>query len=199
MAGGWSSIFLPKALPCHHSVYCREACSKLEPGMENKIVLPNCEPNTFKFFLQWMYEPILPEHYDFEVQDDVWDGLRAWVLGDRLQASGFKDSVMERIYNEHSMMTDDYFELLPGDLDLCDWKAKPGSSLRNFVMDTMSQQWVFGKKFQLIKEQWIDHLDEIPKIRGGIFCAMAGIGSNGDGLPEIKPLATYLEGPEVEF
>jgi hypothetical protein len=127
---------------------------------------------------------------------DTWDGLRTWGLGDRLSSAGFKNSVMKRVHKFHSMTTPNYNAFLRRELEWCEKHTARGSLLRNFVVDTMVQHWVFGKYIQSFSENWVEYLEELPKLRAEMLCIMAGICLKGNELPDVKPLAKYLERSE---
>ena len=92
------SWVLPKNLIIHHSTFFAAALngSFLESSL-NSIKLIEDDPAVFELFVQWLYlGKIDTEPEELEAY------LMAWVLGDKLGCSKFKDYVIIRIIEYHN-------------------------------------------------------------------------------------------------
>ena len=92
---------LPKNLISEYSPFLKAACSlDFKEKEENRILLPDEDPLIFSHFVEWMY-------YDEYTPGTAIDGtpntvgVRAWVLGDKLMSTAFKNYVTERVYNDY--------------------------------------------------------------------------------------------------
>jgi len=87
---------LQKELLCHISPFFKAACEgKFHEAVHNQIVLPEEDVDSFELFVQWLYTG------HFVKSQDTWTE-RAWVLGDKLGISAFKDQAMTQLLDEYA-------------------------------------------------------------------------------------------------
>ncbi|KAF1842096.1 uncharacterized protein K460DRAFT_370101 [Cucurbitaria berberidis CBS 394.84] len=101
----WS---LPRALICHYSPYLEAACTRdFRECQENYIKLPEDDPKIFDLFVEWMYynEYTLTTRHDEELGRIANSNSEAWVLGDKLLSTDFKNYAMSRLYAQYATDT----------------------------------------------------------------------------------------------
>ncbi|EAT84566.2 hypothetical protein SNOG_08290 [Parastagonospora nodorum SN15] len=87
--------YIPQALRIVNSEYFRTACEEpIKKGILRKIALLDCKPELFQRFVQWMYFATLPASETFR----SCEAFQLWSLGEKLTASGFKDTLMTEIH-----------------------------------------------------------------------------------------------------
>ncbi|OBT82325.1 hypothetical protein VE02_08193 [Pseudogymnoascus sp. 03VT05] len=87
---------IPTDLLCYQSGYFRGALRRhFIEAKEQKVELPDIDPRTFKFIVEWLYSHIV--HKPCADSDDARTGLLidAWVLADYLQMPRLQNAIME--------------------------------------------------------------------------------------------------------
>lgn len=95
---------LHKRLLIHHSKYFSGALSNLRESKEGLVVLEAVDAEVFDVFVDWIYEKTLPEKLLTPKTDNGVVSLhrRAYMLADRLIASGFKRKLFDVIFDRYS-------------------------------------------------------------------------------------------------
>jgi hypothetical protein len=100
--GTWS---LPRALISHHSLSLREACDRDRNGNahEFRVTLPEDDQVIFELFVEWMYYSYytLTSSHLRSHNPTVNADAQAWVLGDRLRSTEFKNYAMVRLHAQY--------------------------------------------------------------------------------------------------
>jgi hypothetical protein len=98
----WS---VPKALLSYFSPFLRAACERdFKEKEEHKIHLPEDEPAIFSLFVEWIYYnnySLNPELVASNINSANLDA-KAWVLGDKLLCTSFKNYAMTRLVAQHT-------------------------------------------------------------------------------------------------
>ncbi|KAH4055411.1 hypothetical protein HBI37_021440 [Parastagonospora nodorum] len=161
--------YIPQALRIVNSEYSRTACEEpIKKGILRKIVLLDCKPELFQRFVQWMYFATLPASETFR----PCEAFQLWSLGEKLTASGFKDTLMTEIHTEQY------------------------SQLPNFFLDTFPQHWNYLTEYSKNKLAWLGLLAEHPDLSSFLLSALASKDIGREEALDTKPLAAYLEMPK---
>ncbi|CAO2648018.1 Nn.00g089400.m01.CDS01 [Neocucurbitaria sp. VM-36] len=102
---GTASWSLPKALIHHCSPFLEAASTRdFRERQENCIRLPEDNPKTFDLFVEWMYHGTytLVPHSDVDTEHLASLDAEAWVLGDKLLSTEFKNYAMDRLYAQYA-------------------------------------------------------------------------------------------------
>ncbi|KAF2111663.1 hypothetical protein BDV96DRAFT_649643 [Lophiotrema nucula] len=93
----WS---LSKALLLTHSGYFRRACrdDTFQEGINNQVELKDFEPEVFLLFIEFMLYGRYSSKDDLQDFLKIRDSAMAWVLGDYLDATEFKNCAMRDLY-----------------------------------------------------------------------------------------------------
>jgi hypothetical protein len=136
---GWT---LPKALLSHFSEYFKRV-SESGQFTSNRVELQDFEPETFKLFVEYI-------HYGrYTIKnDDLSDGTRirpdakAWVLGDYLQATDFKNFAMNNLHKIY-MPEERYPKAAVGPemVLFCHCESSEGSALSRLIQAFLVQNW----------------------------------------------------------
>lgn len=96
-------------------------------GIENKVVLPEEDNETFALFVQWLYS----QTFSCGFTDLL---LRAYVMGDRFGAFSFRQEVLNKVYQLNAMEPRFTVEQVVWVAD----NTIPTSMLRTLTMDTVA-------------------------------------------------------------
>lgn len=103
---------------------------KWEEVNTNGVALPDQEPNLFKVYLEWLYtKAFTTDNDDSRTPPNVLLRLsKLYILGQYLLDFSFRNSVVDRVYEEHR-------HLLPELEEIEDvWRATPeGTSMRRII------------------------------------------------------------------
>ncbi|OCL01414.1 hypothetical protein AOQ84DRAFT_403051 [Glonium stellatum] len=166
---------LPKALLSYHSFFFRAACEHdFKERLENRVTLPEDIPEIFGLFVQWMYSEDcdIIKHCNYE--DGVYNGVRAWVLGDKLRVRGFKNFALRQL---HKLLIP-----LDGNEPLCHIEpieiryaynnTLPESELQRFFLLATAAYWDCGHdkiKYLIKSEDWEDLWEEHRDFRNDLL------------------------------
>lgn len=187
--------YIPQALLIANSEYFHTACAEpIKKGIVRKIVLLDCKPELFQPFVQWMYFATLPASETFGPCEE----FQLWSLGDKLGASGFKDTLMTEI---HSLFAFDASRPSPcffttEEAEWCWTQTEHGSRLRNFFLDTFPQHWTYLVEYSKNKTAWLGLLAEHPDLSSFLLSALASKDVGREEALDTKPVAAYLEMPK---
>ncbi|KAF1959775.1 hypothetical protein CC80DRAFT_466906 [Byssothecium circinans] len=182
---------LPKALISYYSPFLKAACSHpFQENEENRITLPHDDAKVFALFVEWMYYGAYKEEASPFRMFGTLNAIvhaRAWVLGDKLMATGFKNYAMGRIYTSHNKM------LPAATVDIvhaCE-NSMIGSALRSFYIDFVGTH--FGDKAKVVGDllEWDQVLLEYDDAR--IFLLKASMAEPSQ-RKFIKGVEAYFEG-----
>jgi len=97
-SGEEKSWTIPLALLVHHSGYFLRL-RNFQEGEKAAVVLPDFELDVFRFFVEFMYYGRYSFVDDLNHQNRVRDSAKAWVLGDYLDATEFKNFAMQNLHD----------------------------------------------------------------------------------------------------
>ena len=167
-----------------------------------KIALADRDAVVFRVFVQWMYFRTIPGQLGLSrlsTGDDVSPSFLLWTLGDFLKADAFKNKIMSRLYDFHSLdvyrHSLDFIELSWAEVDYCWRHTAPISKLRIFIVDTLAHHVMFDNYID-IKENsdWYKLFSKHPELQLQIIAKIAQSSNhfttNVTDIPELKK---YLE------
>lgn len=118
------SWILPKSLLTYHSKFFDAALNGTFAESNSKsMTMPEDNPEAFRVFVQWLYIG------DIKIDDvDTW--LEAWVLGDKIGNTVFRDCAMTKLVNDHVSHLID-----PDTVAFAYRESVRGSKLRKWALD----------------------------------------------------------------
>ncbi|KAF1841984.1 uncharacterized protein K460DRAFT_358665 [Cucurbitaria berberidis CBS 394.84] len=164
-------------------------------GLENKICLPECDPQYFQIFVQWIYFGNLPTFLEFTEHVRFSRGFPLWVMGDMLMAQSFKGHAMEKIYRRVRCAW--LCKIMANEVEYCWNHTTPGSLLRKFTVDLVAQD-VMHNTFIGKSKEWQQLLQTHSDLQCEVLSTIAKSTPNRSGEPEYKPVSEYLEDPKAE-
>jgi hypothetical protein len=137
---------LPKALLSHHSTYFQRACRSeiFTEGQTNKVEIRDFEPETFEMFVEFMYFDRYTYKDDLTDYLRVRDSAKAWVLGDYIDAVGFKNFAIRNLYNIYmpsGIDANPKTGIGPEMVDYCCSRTLPNSHLSELVKVFLIHNW----------------------------------------------------------
>lgn len=157
----WS---LPQALLSHHSPFLKAACThNFKEREEKRITLPTDDPKIFALFVEWIYYG----EYTIPLSTGAVGGhtnmdAEAWVLGDKLMSTAFKNYAMDRLYSRHGSQ---FFStvVMPEDVAYACNNSQAGSPIRQLFFDIVSTHFSEPTRVAGSAEEWdkvlLDHDD----------------------------------------
>jgi hypothetical protein len=149
----WS---LPRALTSHYSPFLKAACERdFRERQENRIRLPNDDPNAFAIFVEWMYYGSYNLDASPVAATQHIAGLdaQAWVLGDKRLCTGFKNYAMTRLWQRYgTVFASD--PVRPVEVEYACSNSAAGSKLRQLFFDTVSTHFTNNERVQGTAEEW---------------------------------------------
>jgi hypothetical protein len=192
----WS---VPKALLPYFSPFLRAACERdFKERQENKIYLPKDEPAIFSLFVEWMYYnnySLNPELVASNINSANFDA-KAWVLGDKLLCTSFKNYAMTRLVTQHIRLavqpaqSPAYEPVRTVEIDYACSNSPPGSKLRHFFFNIVSTHFANPEHVQGTVHEWDQVLQQHDDARIFVLKRFKKA-SNERGVP--KKLADYLD------
>jgi hypothetical protein len=185
---------VPRDLLCRESEYFREL---LEDNKEQGVTVDFIGAPVFRLYLQWLLAGSYHEHTEFSQAPSyrtacsthtlealsqehvinsgeaftVWcvkAGVLAWKLGHRLQAPGFQNYAMRRLFAAYTRawptfkIRDDFFQ----------WTRDSGTQLRDFFEDLVIRNWGDTDLIDHRHSDWSRLLKENNQFRDGFIEAM---------------------------
>lgn len=98
--------------------------------IDNKVALPEDDPDTFELFVQWLYAGGI----DTEATNSE-PYVKAWILGDKLKCLTFRDHAMLQTLNCHKRGEYPEQPIIPQSLLLAYNETKAESKLRRWALD----------------------------------------------------------------
>jgi hypothetical protein len=141
-----------------------------------------------------MYFKTLPDETRTEKRVDIW--FKCWYMADKLKAHDFKDAVMARLYKRHAEQFEqgsDDTTYSPEAMAWCWENTSSRPLLRQFVLDTLAQQWIRATYYRTARDRFEKALIEFPELGIALLFAVASISSEKRAEFAVKPLAAYLE------
>jgi hypothetical protein len=145
----------------------KEACDRYDYNLHDlRITLPEDDPSIFELFVEWMYDGTYtldlssPLTKNSEVSRDV----QAWVLGDRLQSTGFKNYSMDRLYAQFAT-TFAQTPITTADVHYTFTQSSLNSKLRMFLRHFLSIHLLNPTRAKGTSAEWDDVLQEHAKLR----------------------------------
>lgn len=134
-------IYCHKILSGYFSTFLDVTCyGSFRESAENKIKLPEEDPQLIQIFISWMYSGHIVYHTNIDKDPEPLTLLRLWVLGDGLGALEFANAVMNRIFQHYSLM-----DLLIDEVEYVYQNTLPNSKLREFVREMLRIEGPFSK------------------------------------------------------
>ncbi|KAF6228285.1 hypothetical protein HO133_008015 [Letharia lupina] len=124
----WS---IPKNLLTHHSAFFNTIVQ------DNKVALPEDDPDTFELLVQWLYAGGLNT-----VATRSEPYVKAWILGDKLKCLTFRDHAMLQILHCHKRGDFPEQPISPESVRLAFGQTQPESKLHLGTMSGRSEVWV---------------------------------------------------------
>ncbi|KAK2752412.1 hypothetical protein FQN55_007452 [Onygenales sp. PD_40] len=138
-----STWHLHETLICRASRFFRGAMRQpFQEAAERKVHLKEAKNDVFALFVQWLYSC----SFDTSSMDLL---LRAYVLGDRLDASAFRTATFDRIFAlgwSHTFSTEQLVWVTENTM--------PNSALHKFVLDTVALRIISGSTPILSQGDW---------------------------------------------
>ncbi|KAF2655878.1 hypothetical protein K491DRAFT_746068 [Lophiostoma macrostomum CBS 122681] len=184
----WS---LPKALISHYSEFLKAGCTRnFKERDENCIRLPEDDSEVFSCFVNWMYYgSYIPPFGVIRSKENF--HAKAWVLGDKLLATHFKNYAMAHVHAALKPAEGcDIRPITPTDMRYVCANTTTGSPLRRYYLDVCAAHFSNAKYVQGTTEDWDDVLGDYADAR--IFLLQASRASLGHGL-FVKALENYLQ------
>ncbi|KAF9697301.1 hypothetical protein EKO04_004763 [Ascochyta lentis] len=179
---------LPKALLAHSSLFFRVATRNVTDAHNKKSInLPGFQPAVFEAFLEWMYwgSYNAPAGVsDLEHGHDI----DAWILGDKLEAAGFQNVAMDRLYLQYTA-SDSLQPLTIETVTYICARTATGSPLRLFLLDVLAQNFTNTERVKGTLEDWDVALQEYPDAR---LLLLAGFRTYGSSGSSVKAKKNYL-------
>ncbi|KAI9808907.1 MAG: hypothetical protein M1827_007132 [Pycnora praestabilis] len=122
---------LPQTLLCQHSPFFLAALAHpFAESLSRTVTLPDDSPEIFELFVTYLYTSTFtnPE------PKNIWTE-KAWVLGDKLGCTGFKDEAMRRLWEEY----EDEANVAPPAVRYAYENTYEGSALRRFFADVVGE------------------------------------------------------------
>jgi hypothetical protein len=106
------------------------------------VTLPEDDPYIFELFYMWMLDGTITQRTTSLVARDqaVNPDLQAWVFGDQMRSIGFKNYILNRIYDQHVMNLSPK-AVTPADVAYVFKHTADASKLRQFYLDLFPKQW----------------------------------------------------------
>lgn len=168
-AGQQETWCLPQSLISHHSLFFKAACSHdFREKEENRILLADENPHVFSLFVEWMYynKYALSRSYLFNAD------LKAWILGDKLMATAFKNHAMRRLYEMHHIDNPLGASVTPSMVAFVCQNTVEGAKLRQFYIDFVVTHFSNPHKVAGGIEEWDSVLMDFDDLRMALFTAM---------------------------
>jgi hypothetical protein len=133
---------LPKALLFFHASFFRRA-NAFKEGQENKVTLTNFNPKIFNLFVNFMFYNLYRQELSTSKTDEVYIHAKAWILGNHIDATEFKNYAIKKIWEIYNPFADPYplATLTPGIIDLVCNNTVEGSPLWNLVLSVAIAYW----------------------------------------------------------
>jgi hypothetical protein len=159
----WS---LSKALICHHSPTLEAVCNR--DGHANdriRILLPEDDPHVFQLFVEWaMYGGYTANAATLGSKNpEVSIDAQAWVLGDSLRSTAFKNYAMGRLYDRHATNFAPT-PITPGDVRYVFSNSSANAKIRQIFLDLLALNFKSPRVQGDIKE-WDAVMQEHPEVR----------------------------------
>ena len=174
------SWILPKSLLTHDSKFFNAALNgTFAEANSGSIIMPEDNPEAFRVFVQWLYIG------DIEIGDvDVW--LEAWVLGDKIGNTVFRDCAMTKLVSDHSGLQID-----PKTVAFAYRKSVRGSRLRKWALDEFLLDWSQELLYECA-EDWVSVMETDSEFAADV--AKSTISAAGNGFEDPRDyLDAYLE------
>jgi hypothetical protein len=172
----WS---LPKALLSHYSGFLKAACTRaFKERQDNRIFMPEDDPVVFGHFVEWMCKhasepPKLIDANSNSVYGSfamllVFETERhhpyaaAWILGDKLMATDFKNYCMARLHATFVRRSNDSKSLLPSDIHYVCANTVPASTsaLRRLYLNVLAINFADSDVVKGAPEEWDEVLSD---------------------------------------
>ncbi|KAF2444877.1 hypothetical protein P171DRAFT_431668 [Karstenula rhodostoma CBS 690.94] len=196
---------LPMSLISHHSPFLKAACSHdFKEKEENRITLADEDPRIFSLFVEWMYYDTYTLAFDAVYVADT--DAKAWILGDKLMSTAFKNFALGRTYDAHQIGN-----LLGGSVTanlvayVCE-NTVEDAKLRRYYIDFVVTHFSNIHRVSGTIEEWDSVMMEFDDVRKALFNAMRSSSQFGrvgtrdsylEAMSSSKP--NELVGKEVEL
>lgn len=182
---------LPRDLISHHSIVLKNMCQlKQDEARLINIPLPNEDPTIFDLFVQWMHcgRYTFPFPWDATYQGINLDIL-AWILGDTLQATEFKNYAMCRLHAQYGPVSRARAMTTADFKHVC-LHCKPGTKLRELFFDVLVVSFSDGSRLKGDSNEWDKLLLEHADARHFL---LQGLISKTKNMVRIPALTTYQD------
>lgn len=141
-SGERKSWTIPRALLSHYSGYFTRLRSFKE-GEEGTVVLHDFDPDVFGLFVEFVYYGSCSYHDDLKDHSKIRDSARAWVLGDYLDATEFKNFAMRTLHDTYfpSGHADPKVGISANAVDYCCKHTTVDSPLHNLYLKFAIRWW----------------------------------------------------------
>jgi hypothetical protein len=186
--------WVSKALISHYSVTLRNACNRERDNTNPpRITLPETEPRIFELFYDWM----LYGTYNARDQTRLTVGTlttvnpdsQAWVLGEQLRSTEFKNYAMSRLYDQYAPKLASK-PITPADVRYAFTHSAPKSKLRHLFLDSFAMHFKnFSRVLGGFKE-WDVVMQDYEELRESCFTRSR---ISIDGFSTVLNKKTYME------
>jgi hypothetical protein len=164
---------IPKSLLAHHAGYFRRT-DRFKEGEQNKVTFESFEPEIFELFVEFMYFGRYSYCDDLQDATRIRDSAKAWVMGDYLDAVGFKNFALKNLHGIYFPPDNQAPRSTVGPelIDYCCAMSPVNSSLYNLISDVLI---VFWDDCNVViyndtnNKQWDEIWDEHRKFRNSIL------------------------------
>ncbi|KAF6233034.1 hypothetical protein HO173_008790 [Letharia columbiana] len=160
----WS---IPKNLLTHHSAFFNTIVQ------DNKVALPEDDPDTFELLVQWLYAGGLNT-----VATRSEPYVKAWILGDKLKCLTFRDHAMLQILHCHKRGDFPERPISPESVRLAYGQTQPESKLHLWALDQFKFNSVRGTMSGR-SEEWVPVLEEMHDLEKETARALMRSGERG--------------------
>jgi hypothetical protein len=140
-SGREKSWTIAKALLAHYSGYFRRT-KNFKEGEQSKVILESFEPETFQLFVEFVYFGRYSYRDILSDKQRIRDSVKAWVLGDYLDAVEFKNFALKNLYDIYFPVSGPPKSTIgPEVLDYCCAMTPVKSKLYTFFRNVLIVYW----------------------------------------------------------
>jgi hypothetical protein len=133
---------MPKALLNHHSGYFIRL-NNFKEGEENTVILQDFDFDVFAYFVESIYYGSCDYRDNLEDRSKIRGSAKAWVLGDYLDATEFKNLAMRNLHDAYfpSGRKDPKVDISANAIDFCCRNSPVDSPLQNLYLKLAIRWW----------------------------------------------------------
>jgi hypothetical protein len=188
---------LSKALISHYSSTLRDACNRGHDASHDlRIMLSSEDPAIFELFVEWINNGTytLEAPLTATTQPGVNIDAQAWVLGDRLGSTQFKNYAMGRLYARYTSASEPH-SIVIADINYSYEQSAHDSRLRMLFSNLLAVYFLDCERTVGSTAEWDGVLQKYPQLRVFLLGRLR-VGSHNLGC--IRDLESYMEAEEAQ-